>query len=125
MNLGEPYSSMDRDPDEQQYIVAEMTEIIKHDPTNAQAYFRRGNAWSNLYHYAQAKHDLDRAIELEPGNALAYNNRGIASLCTGDPEAAIDDLCRAIALDPAYRAAYHNRGLAYSEVGKLDEAGRA
>ena len=47
MNLSEPYSGMDRDPDEQQYIVAEMTEIIKHDPTNAQAYFRRGNAWSN------------------------------------------------------------------------------
>src|SRR5215813_7445261 len=105
MDLSDLYSGMDRDPDEQQYIVAEMTEIIKHDPTNA-----------------QGKHDLDRAIELAPGNALAYNNRGIASLCSGDAAAAIVDLCRAIALDPAYRDAYHNRGLAYAEVGKLDEA---
>ena len=80
MHLGEPSSGMERDPDEQQYIVAEMTEILKHDPTNAQAYFRRGNAWSNLHDYAQARRDLDRAIELEPGNALAYNNRGIAAL---------------------------------------------
>ena len=108
MDLSELYSGMDRDPDEQQYIVAEMTEILKHDPTNAQAYFRRGNAWSNLHDYAQARHDLDRAIELEPGNAMAYNNRGIAALCSGDAEAAIVDLCRAIALDPAYRDAYHN-----------------
>src|SRR2546421_13026739 len=115
MSLSEPYSGMARDPDEQQYIVAEMTEIIKRDPTNAQAYCRRGNAWSNLRHYVQAKHDLDRAIELEPGNALAYNNRGIASLCTGDPEPAIDDLCRAIALDPASRHGSRNRGFAYSE----------
>src|SRR5262249_51432855 len=122
MDLSDLYSGMDRDPDEQQYIVAEMTEIIKHDPTNAQAYFRRGNALSNLHDYAQAKHDLDRAIELAPGNALAYNNRGIASLCSGDAAAAIVDLCHAIALDPAYRDAYHNRGLAYAEVGKLDEA---
>ena len=94
MDLSELYSGMDRDPDEQQYIVAEMTEILKHDPTNAQAYFRRGNAWSNLHDYAQARHDLDRAIALEPGNAMAYNNRGIASLCSGDAEAAIVDLCQ-------------------------------
>ena len=84
--MSEPYSGMDRDPDEQQYIVAEMTAIITHDPTNAQAYFRRGNAWSNLHNYTQAKDDLDQAIALEPGNALAYNNRGIASLCTGDAD---------------------------------------
>ena len=81
MSLSEPYSGMDRDPDEQQYIVAEMTEIIEHDPSNAPAYFRRGNALSNLHHYVQARHDLDRVIMLEPGNAMAYNNRGIASLC--------------------------------------------
>ena len=56
MNLSDLYSSgMDRDPDEQQYIVAEMTELLQHDPTNAQAYFRRGNAWSNLRYAGQAR----------------------------------------------------------------------
>ena len=34
MNLSDLYSGMDRDPDEQQYIVAEMTELLQHDPTN-------------------------------------------------------------------------------------------
>ena len=48
MYLSELYSGMDRDPDEQQHIVEEMTALIAHDPTNAQAYFRRGNALSNL-----------------------------------------------------------------------------
>ena len=64
MDLSDLDSGIDRNPDAQQYIVAEMPEIIKHDPTNAQAHFRRGNAWSNLHAYAQAKHDLDRAIEI-------------------------------------------------------------
>jgi hypothetical protein len=39
MDLSDLYSGMDRDPDEQQYIVAEMTAILQRDPTNAQAYF--------------------------------------------------------------------------------------
>src|SRR2546428_813442 len=102
MNLSELSSGMDRDPDEQQHIVAEMTEIIKHDPSNALAYFRRGNAWSNLHDYAQAGHDLDTAIELEPGNAMAYNNRGIASLCSGDAAAAIVDLSGMLRRRPAH-----------------------
>ena len=69
MHLGEPYSGMERDPDEQQHIVEEMTGLIAHDPSNAQAYFRRGNALSNLRHYALARQDLDRVIALESGNA--------------------------------------------------------
>ena len=46
MNLSDPFSGMYRDPDEQQFIVTEMTALIAHDPTNTQAYFRRGNAFS-------------------------------------------------------------------------------
>ena len=64
MYLSELYSGMDRDPDEQQHIVEEMTALIAHDPTNAQAYFRRGNALSNLRRYASARQDTgqgDRA----------------------------------------------------------------
>lgn len=58
---------MHRDPDEQQYIVAEMTALIARDPTHAQADLRRGNAWSTLRDSTQARHDLDRGIALEPG----------------------------------------------------------
>ena len=56
-------SGIDRAPEEPQSIVAERTKIIKHDPTNAQADFRRGHAEANLHGYAQAQHDLDRASE--------------------------------------------------------------
>ena len=44
MDLSDLYSSMDRDPDEQPYIAAEMTGLLKHNPVNAQVYFHRGNA---------------------------------------------------------------------------------
>lgn len=67
---------MYRDPYEQQQIVAEMTAAIERDPSNPQAYFRRGNAFSNLGQYEQAKIDMDQVIELEPLNAMVYNNRG-------------------------------------------------
>ena len=51
MSLSGPYGDMYRDPYEQQHIVAEMTGHIERDPTHAQGYFRRGNAFSNLGQY--------------------------------------------------------------------------
>lgn len=80
MSLSGPYGDMYRDPYEQQHIVAEMTGHIERDPTHAQGYFRRGNAFSNLGQYEQAKQGMDKVLALQPDNARAYNNRGIAYL---------------------------------------------
>ena len=93
-------------------IVTEATEAIEREPSDRRAYFRRGNSYSNMGQYAEAKADFDQVIEMEPGNAMAHNNRGVALLCSGDPRGAIRDTTRAIALDPGYRDAYLNRGLA-------------
>ena len=60
-----------RDPDEQQHIVAAMTALIAREPANAQAYFRRGNAYANLGQYDLAKADMTQVIALEPDNATA------------------------------------------------------
>ena len=67
-----------RDPESLRKIVEEMTEAIARDPNDAQAYFRRGNAYSNLREYENTKADMDRAIALDPTNSMAFNNRGIA-----------------------------------------------
>ena len=66
-------------------VVAETTEAIERDPSDAQAYFRRGNAYSNAGDYARAIEDMSRVIELDPESSMAHNNRGVAYLCTGDP----------------------------------------
>ena len=89
---------------------------------DAQAYFRRGNEFSNLGEYQLAIQDFTQSISLDESSSMAYNNRGTAHLCIGDFESAVRDLCDAIRLDPEYREAYHNRGLAYSELGRVDDA---
>jgi tetratricopeptide (TPR) repeat protein len=122
MELSDFYSNLERDPDEQRYIVEEMTARLDQAPDDVHAYFRRGNALSNLHDYTQAQRDFDQVLVMQPTNAMAYNNRGITFLCTGDAAAALEDFCRALALDATYRDAYHNRGLAYAELERLDEA---
>jgi tetratricopeptide (TPR) repeat protein len=44
-------------------LLVELTWAIEQDPSNAQAYFRRGNAYSNLGDYDRALEDLTRASE--------------------------------------------------------------
>ena len=91
-------------------VIQELSGAIARDPTDVQARFRRGNAYSNLGEYARAIEDMDCVLELEPDDRVARNNRGMAYLCIGEFESALPDLYRAIELDPEYRDAYHNRG---------------
>lgn len=102
--------------------IREMTRAIEQDSSDAQAYFKRGNAFSNMGDYDRAIEDLSKTIELRPSDSMAFNNRGMAHLCIGEFTEAIVDLSRSIEIDPGYRDAYHNRGLAYSELESLDEA---
>ena len=90
--------------------------------TDPDAYFRRGNAHSNLAHYPQARDDMQKVIELDPTNALAHNNLGVANLCLGNFDKAVQNTTDAIHLDPDYRDAFHNRALARTETGDLHRA---
>lgn len=61
---------------------------------DAEAYFRRGNAYSNLGDYRQAIRDLTRAVSLDPRFGLAYRHRGIAYWMSGDSESSFQDYRR-------------------------------
>ena len=107
-------------PADLQSVINQMTAVISHSPNDPDAYFRRGNAHSNLAQYPQARDDLQIAIRLDPTNPLAHNNNlGVANLCLGNFDEAVRNTTDAIALDPDYRDAYHNRALARTETGDL------
>ena len=50
---------------------------IELDPKDANAYYNRGLAKSELKQYKEAIADYDKAIELNPKDAAAYYNRGV------------------------------------------------
>ena len=79
--------------------MADSSRAIELDPDNAQAYYTRGVANSNLGDHRGAIADCNRAIEIDPGYANAYNNRGNAKFVLDDHDGAEADRKRAIELN--------------------------
>ena len=61
-----------------QFVEAEetLTEAIKYDKGNFEAYYYRGCARINAKKYSEAIADLEKAVELKPDYADAYFNLG-------------------------------------------------
>ena len=95
---------------------------IESDPSNAEAYFNRGNVYESKGSDDKAVSDYNRAIDLKPRYAEAFINRGIVYYKKCEFERAILDYTRALDLDPSYGEAYANIGLAYTKLGKYDQA---
>jgi tetratricopeptide (TPR) repeat protein len=95
---------------------------IELNPDNADAYYKRGDAYAEIGEYGQAIADYSKAIELAPGHALAYFNRAYASGEIGEYNKAIVDYSKAIELNPSDAQAYYNRGLDYQNKGEVPKA---
>jgi len=74
-----------------QGAIAVLSEVIRIQPDNEQAWFMRGNAWFNLRDTEKAMHDLDKAIEINPAFADAWFNRGNIWFFLNDQQRACDD----------------------------------
>jgi len=98
------------------------TQAIELDSQYRDAYYNRGNTYSNIEAYDRAIADYDRAIEIDPGYVNAYYNRGNAYLNSGENEQAIANYDRVIELAPRYVNAYQNRGNAYYNLSDFDNA---
>ena len=92
---------------------------IELNPDNADAYYKRGDAYDEMGEYGKAIADYNKAIELDPNHTLAYYNRGCAYGEIGAYDKAIADYNKAIELNPNDALAYYNRGLAYREKGEV------
>ena len=110
-------------PANREAAITDYSEAIKLDPTNALAYFNRGNAYDQLGEHDLAIADYTEAIKLDPTDPDAFNNRGQAYDNKGEFDLAIADYTRC---DPPrqgrMRAPFFNRGLALTNKGEYQRA---
>jgi tetratricopeptide (TPR) repeat protein len=100
-------------PDELEII----TEQIRLNPNNAQAYEARAKVYFQRSEYQKAIEDYNQAIKLDPNNAHTYNYRGTAYYWLEHYQRSLEDYNQAIKLNPDLAIAYYNRGYVYQKLG--------
>src|SRR5262247_2838564 len=107
---------------DQEAALADYSEIIKLDPSNAIAHFNRGNVRDRLGQQELAIQDYTAAIRLDPSDPDVFNNRGQVYDSRGEFDLAIADYSEAITLDATSSRPYYNRGLSYFSKGEFSAA---
>jgi tetratricopeptide (TPR) repeat protein len=115
---GKSYRELDarayRDPDR---VVAVLSDAIRHNPKDVDAYVVRAVAYETKGCYDLAIADLDQALHLTPigpqtapDRATVYYSRGDAWVYRGDCDKALADFSDVIRLDPKHVGAFIKRG---------------
>lgn len=94
---------------EHDLAIADLGEVLRLDPDNANAYGLRGAMHGGKDELEEAIADFDRAIALDPQRFDAFMNRGIARERNGEYLRAVEDYDRAIALAPKEPGAWGGR----------------
>jgi len=102
--------------DKLELAITELGKSIELDPTDADTYILRGEAYIGLGQYSKAIADSDAVIKLNPKNACAYNMRGKAYLGQGNHKKAIKNFDKAIMFKSEYPEAFALRGCAYKAM---------
>lgn len=98
--------------------IADYTAAARIDPTFAEVYNRRGNAYLDKGEIDRAIADYSRALHLDPGDPVLYYNRGKALEAKGAHAPAIADFSEAVRLDPHFTKAHVRRSKAYNALGR-------
>lgn len=91
-------------------------------PSDADLWYRLGNARQELKLDAQAAECFERAAALQPARAQAWNNLGVCRDNLGQAAPAIEAYCRALQEEPGLLQALHNLGYAYLRAGEFEFA---
>ena len=102
--------------------IAAFTEAIQLDPGYAEAYSRRGRAYTDLKEFDRALQDINRAIALDPDIKRAYLARARTYLDMGDNQRAIVDATEGIRRLPELPHGYSIRGRALNLTGEYQKA---
>lgn len=90
--------------------IKDLTETIKTNPNDYDAYNMRAIAYSELKKFDKSIEDFSKCIELKP-IAEAYYNRGSAYFAKGDYKLANDDFTQCLKLSPDNIKALYKRAL--------------
>lgn len=95
---------------EQKNNIASLSEVIKTNPTDANALNLRGSAYGVSGEYQSALADFNAALTINPQFSQAYANRALILVRMKRLPDALADYDRAINIDPNYAGAYVGRG---------------
>jgi tetratricopeptide (TPR) repeat protein len=102
--------------------IASLTETIKNNPNDPQAYNMRGSVLAQAGKTEDALADFNKAISLDPNYGQAFANRGLIYRKTKRLDQAMADYERALALDPGYAPAWLGRGMVYKARNQAPQA---
>ena len=97
-------------------------EILALDPSNASAYYNRGNVRYLRGEFELAVSDFTSALKFRPGFAAAAMNRGVALSNLDRLDEALADLDNAAELDPANPDVLFNRLIVHVKRDSIDAA---
>ena len=82
-------------------IIAQTTQAIAADASNAEAYKQRALTFCQMQQYEEALADLDMLVNtLSVDDAEIYQLRGTLRMQRGDRDGALDDMRKALDLKP-------------------------
>ena len=100
-------------------------DIVREEPTDAQAWSNYGLALTHLGKAAQAELALSKAVALAPRNGEAWFHLGVARALQDEWGEAANAYRRAVALEPNDVIAWHRLGVALAEAGDEPSASAA
>src|ERR1700730_15901396 len=102
--------------------LASLTEAIRNNPSDPQAYNMRGSVLAQAGKTEEALADFNKAISLDPNYGQAFANCGLIYRQTKRLDQAMADYERALALDVNYAPAWLGRGLVYKAQNQAPQA---
>lgn len=102
--------------------IADFTEVIEKNPSNAEYYYLRGMIYKRLNKHDEALKDFNKAIELNPNFAEAFLGRGDLHSEKKNYNQAIMDYTHVISLNSGLAEAYRGLGLAHLARNELELA---
>jgi choline-sulfatase len=99
--------------------------VLAAAPRDARAHQILGAVALHREQPAEARRQLELAVQLDPRLAVAWNTLGVARLRLDGPAAALDAWRRAVELQPDYWEALFNLGLVDAALGRKAEARQA
>jgi tetratricopeptide (TPR) repeat protein len=102
--------------------IAQFTNAIGAEPSNADYYFARGKAYDALLKLNEAKADYEKAIVFEPKNVTALVNLGSVCNRLGDFNAALSYLNRASGIEKRNSTVYPEKVKTLVGLERFDQA---
>jgi Caspase domain/Tetratricopeptide repeat len=98
--------------------IRDQTQLISNNPSDENAYYKRGQIYASKGAYGAALNDFDQAIMLNPRDFEALNNRCWVRTIVGELQSALKDCNDALGLRPNFAEALDSRGLVNLKLGQ-------